>query len=102
MQVEKYNEKAKASKAAFHQFMEKKGYEAYLQATAKAVLNKGLILKRHCKVPHGEKDPAKTIRLTEVKATKKELIEAKIAESTTATLAYDLFCKLLKDNPETQ
>ncbi len=87
---------------SFHQFMEKKGYEADLQATAKAVLNKGLIPKRHCKVPHGEKDPTKAIRLTEVKATKKELIEAKIAESTTATLAYDLFCKLLKDNPKTQ
>jgi hypothetical protein len=81
--------------------MEKKGYEADLQATAKAVLNKGLILKRHCKVP-GEKDPAKAIRLTEVKATKKEPIEAKTAESTTATLAYDIFCKLPKDNPEIQ
>jgi hypothetical protein len=55
----------------FTRFMEKKGYEADLQATAKAVLSKRLILKRHCKVPQGEKDPAKAKRLTEVEAAKK-------------------------------
>ena len=85
-----------------YRFMEKKGYEADLQATAKAVLSKGLILKRHCKVPQGVKDPAKAKRLNEVEAAKKELVEAKVVESTIATLACDLFGKLLKDDPETQ
>ncbi len=56
---------------SFHQFTEKKGYKADLKMTAKAVPSKGLILKRHCKVPHGEIDPAKAIRLTEVEAAKR-------------------------------
>jgi hypothetical protein len=55
---------------AFDQFMEKKGHRADLEKAAKAVLSKGLTLKKHSKVPKGEKDPAKAERLTKVKAAK--------------------------------
>ena len=46
---------------SFHRFMEKKGYGADLESAAKAVLKVGLTLKlkKHSKVPKGEKDPAK-------------------------------------------
>ena len=79
--------------------MEKKGYGADLADT---VLKVGLTLKKHIKVPKGESDPAKAIRLTIVKAAERELNVAKVVESTVACLAFDLFCKLTKDNPEIQ
>ncbi len=59
-------------------------------------------LKKLAKTQHGEKDPAKAERLTRVEAAKVRLIKAKVAESTLACLAYDLFCKLLRDEPEIQ
>jgi hypothetical protein len=59
-------------------------------------------LKKLAKAQHGEKDPAKAERLTKVEAVKVRLIKAKVAESTLACLAYDLFCKLLRDEPKIQ
>ncbi len=52
----------------------------------------------------GEKETAtaKAGRLTRVEAAKEELEKAKITKSTCACLAYDLFRKLLRDDPETQ
>ncbi len=43
---------------SFDQLMEKKGHRADLTDAAKAVLKAGLTLKKHIKVPKGEKDPA--------------------------------------------
>jgi hypothetical protein len=57
-------------------------------------------LKKLVKAQTGEKDPAKAKRLTKVKAAKVRLINAKVVESAVACLAYDLFCKLLRDKPE--
>jgi hypothetical protein len=85
---------------SFNWFMQKKGYRADLESSAKAVLKAELTLKRHSKVPKGEKDPAKAIRLAEVKAAEKELTVAKVVKSTVTCLAYNLFHKLTKDNPE--
>ena len=85
---------------SFDRLLEKKGYGADLADAAKAVLKAGLTLKKHVKVPKGGNDPAKAIRLTEVKAAEKELTVAKVVESTVACLAYDLFRKLTKDDPE--
>ncbi len=59
-------------------------------------------LKKLAKAQHGEKDPAKAERLTRVEAVKVRLINAKVAESTLACLAYDLFRKLLRDEPQIQ
>ena len=87
---------------SFDQLMEKKGYRADLADAAKAVLKVGLTLKKHTKVPKEENDPEKAVRLTKVKAAERELSAAKVVESTVACLAYDLFCKLTKDNPEIQ
>jgi hypothetical protein len=82
--------------------LEKKGYGADLAEAAKAVLKAGMTLKKYLKVPKGENDPAKATRLTQVKAAEKELTTAKVVESTCACLAYDLFRKLTKDDPEIQ
>jgi hypothetical protein len=82
--------------------MEKKGYEKDLEAATKVTLSTTTALKKLAKAQHGEKDPAKAERLTRVKAAKVRLIEAKVVESTLACLAYDLFCKLLRDKPKIQ
>jgi hypothetical protein len=87
---------------SFFRFMEKKGYEADLEAASKVTLSMTTALKRLVKAQTGEKDPAKAERLTKVEAAKVRLINAKVAERTLACLAYDLFCKLLRDEPEIQ
>jgi hypothetical protein len=87
---------------SFAQFMAKKGYEADLKAASKVALSMTTALKKLAKAQHGEKDLAKAERLTRVKAAKVRLIEAKVTESTLACLAYDLFCKLLRDEPKIQ
>ncbi len=80
--------------------MEKKGYEADLEAASKVTLSATTALKKLVKVQTGEKDPAKTKRLTKVEAAKVRPIDAKFVESTLACLAYDLFRKLLRDEPK--
>jgi hypothetical protein len=82
--------------------MEKKGYEADLEAASKVTLRATTALKKLAKAQTGEKDPAKAKRLTKVEAAKVRLINAKVTESMLACLAYDLFCKLLRDEPKIQ
>jgi hypothetical protein len=87
---------------SFFQFMEKKGYKADLEAAAKVTLSTTTALKKLVKAQTGEKDPAKAKRLTKVEAAKVRHINTKVAESTLVCLAYDLFRKLLRDEPEIQ
>jgi hypothetical protein len=87
---------------SFARFMEKKGYKADLEAASKVTLSATTALKKLAKAQSGEKDPAKAKRLTKVEAVKVRLINAKVTESTLACLAYDLFHKLLRDEPEIQ
>jgi hypothetical protein len=87
---------------SFAQFMEKKGYKADLKAASKVTLSATTALKKLAKAQTGEKDPEKAKRLTKVEAAKVRLINVKVVESTLACLAYDLFCKLLRDEPEIQ
>ena len=87
---------------SFDHLMEKMEHRADLAEAAKAVLKTSLTLKKHAKVPKGESDPDKADRLIEVKAAERELTAAKVVESTITCLAYDLFQKLTKDNPEIQ
>jgi hypothetical protein len=82
--------------------MEKKGYKANLEAASKVTLNTTTALKKLAKAQAREKDPAKANRLTKVEAAKVRLINAKVAESMLACLAYDLFHKLLRDEPKIQ
>jgi hypothetical protein len=87
---------------SFSRFMEKKRYEADLEAASKVTLSTTTALKKLAKAQPGEKDPAKAKKLTKVEAAKVRLINAKVAESTLACLAYDLFRKLLRDEPKIQ
>jgi hypothetical protein len=87
---------------SFTRFMEKKGYKADLEAVSKITLSMTTALKKLVKAQTGEKDPAKAKRLTKVKAVKVRLINAKVAKSTLTCLAYDLFRKLLRDEPKIQ
>ena len=88
---------------SYQRYSEKLGYEADLEAASKVTLSAYQTLKKASKQP-GEKETAnaKAKRLAKVEAAKTKLEEAEIAESTYACLAYDLFRKLLRDNPETQ
>ena len=86
---------------AFFWYAENLGHEAKLESAEKATQ----AAYRNLKKIRGEKpqDPtAKTKWLKKVKVEKAELEKAKIAESTITGPAYDLFRKLLRDNPETQ
>jgi hypothetical protein len=87
---------------SFARFMEKKGYEADLEAASKVSVSATTALKKLAKAQTREKDPEKAKRLTKVEAAKVRLINAKVAESTLVCLAYDLFCKLLRDKPKIQ
>ncbi len=87
---------------SFFRLMEKKGYKADLEKASQVTLSVITALKKLAKTQHGEKDPAKAKRLTKVEAAKVRLINAKVVESTLACLAYDLFCKLVRDEPEIQ
>ena len=53
---------------SFDRLMEKKEHRADLAEAAKAVLKVSLTLKKHSKVPKGESDPSKAVRLIKVKA----------------------------------
>jgi hypothetical protein len=85
---------------SFTRFMEKKGYEADFKAASKVTLSGTTALKKLVKAQTGEKDPAKAKRLTKFEAAKVWLINAKVVESTLPCLAYDLFHKLLRDEPK--
>jgi hypothetical protein len=87
---------------SFDRLMEKKEHRAHLTEAAKAVLKVSPTLKKHFKVPKGESDPDKANRLIKVKAAERELTAAKVVESTITCLAYDLFQKLTKEDPEIQ
>jgi hypothetical protein len=87
---------------SFFHFMEKKRYKADLEVASKVTLGMTTALKKLAKAQHGDKDPAKAKRLTRVEAVKVRLIKAKVTESMLACLAYDLFCKLLRDKLEIQ
>ena len=85
---------------SYDRLMEKKEHRADLAEAAKAVLKASLTLKKQ--VPKGESDPDKAVRLIGVKAAERELTAAKVVKSTITCLAYDLFCKPTKDDPEIQ
>ena len=87
---------------SFDRIMEKNEHRADLAEAAKAVLKVSLTLNKHSKVPKGESDLSKAVRLIKVKAAERELTAAKVAKSTITCLTYDLFRKLTKDNPEIQ
>jgi hypothetical protein len=76
---------------SFDCLMEKKEHRADLAEAVNAVLKASLTLKKHTKVPKGESDPDKAVRLTEVKAAERELTAAKVVKGTITCLAYDLF-----------
>ena len=82
---------------SFDRYSEKLGYEADLEAASKVTLIAYQSIKKVVKSQPGKKEiaTAKAVRLEKVEAAKEGLEKAKIAESTFAFLAYDLFCKLL-------
>ncbi len=87
---------------SFFHFMEKKGYEAECKKASQVTLSATTALKKLAKAQHGVKDPEKAERLNKVEAAKVRLINTKVVESMLACLPYDLFHKLLRDEPKIQ
>ena len=88
----------------FFQYAEKLGHEAKLEAAEKANQAAYRILKKiRGEKPQDKESPTgKTERLKKVEVAKEGLEKAKTAESTIVGPPYDLFRKLLRDDPETQ
>jgi hypothetical protein len=87
---------------SFFQFIEKKGYKKDLKAATKVTLSVTTALEKLAKAQTRDKNPAKAKRLTKIEAAKVRLINAKVVESMLVCLAYDLFRKLLRDEPKIQ
>ncbi len=89
---------------AFFRYAEKLGHKAKMELAEKATQAAYQNLKKvRGEKPQDEESPtAETERLKKVEVAKAELEKAKIAESTITGPAYDLFRKLLQNDPETQ
>ena len=85
---------------SFAQFMEKKGYKADLEAASKVTLSATTALKNHAKAQAGEKDPAKAKRLTEVKAAKVRLINARSRKARLRVLLMTSFVNCSETSPK--
>jgi len=66
----------------FDHLLEKKGYGSDLADAAKAVLKASLTLKKHTKVPKGEEDPDKAIRLTKSRQLKESSMQPRSSRAT--------------------
>ena len=79
-----------------------KGLDVKLQATSKATVAAWKPVRKIGIVPFCESNKAKAERLLEVSVAKERAEKAQAEANTVAGLCYDLFRKLLKDEPQTQ
>jgi hypothetical protein len=87
---------------AFLQMLNRKKLADDLQKCTKAVVVAAASVRKHSKVPNGER-PAETAgRLKFLEPAKKELVTAEVSESAKVGLVYELFRKGLKEDPELQ
>jgi len=86
----------------FIQMLERKKIEEDLLKFAKAVLSPKALVRKLKTAPQGENPADKTIRLEQIEAVTKKLVEAEVCEDAKVATVYDLFCKTLKEDPELQ
>jgi len=86
----------------FIRMLERKKNEDDLLKLAKAVISPRALVRKHKTAPPGEKPANKTIRLEQLEAAIRKLVEAEVCEEAKVATVYDLFCKTLKKDPELQ
>jgi hypothetical protein len=88
---------------AFSRMLARKKLADDLQKCTKAVVTATAAVRKHSRVPIGEKTSEKAQRLSLLEpAIKKELVTSEVAETTKVTSVYELFRKGLKKEPELQ
>ena len=73
-----------------------------LQRCNKAVVTATAAVRKHSKVPNGEKTSEKAQRLSLLEPAERELVTATVAEAAKVTTVYEIFRKGLKEDPELQ
>jgi len=86
----------------FIRMLERKKIEEDLLKFAKAVVSPKALVRKLKTAPQGERPAEKTVRLEQLEAAKKKLVEAGVCEDAKVTSVYNLFCKTLKEDPELQ
>jgi hypothetical protein len=86
----------------FIQMLERKKIEDDLLKFAKAVVSPKALVRKLNTAPPGEKPADKTVRLEQLEAAIKKLVEAEVCKEAKVATVYDLFCKTLKEDPELQ
>ena len=84
---------------AFSRMLARKKLADDLQKCAKAVVTATAAVRKHSKVPNGEKTSEKAQRLSLLEPAEKELVAAKVAEAAKVTTVYELFHKGLRKIP---
>ena len=82
--------------------LKRKKIEDDLLKFARAVVSPKALVRKLKAAPMGEKPADKTVRLEQLKAAIKKLVEAEVCEEAKVATIYDLFCKTLKEDPELQ
>jgi hypothetical protein len=83
----------------FIRMLERKKIEEDLLKFATAVLSPKALVRKLKTAPQGERLAEKTIRLEQLEAATKKLVEAEVCEDAKVATVYDLFCKTLKEDP---
>ena len=84
---------------AFSRMLARKKLADDLQKCAKAVVTAMAAVRKHSKVPNGEKTSEKAQRLSLLEPAERELVTAKVAEAAKVTTVYELFHKGLRKIP---
>jgi len=86
----------------FIQMLERKKIDDDLLKFAKAVISPRALVRKLKTAPPGEKPAEKTVRLEQLEAAIRKLVEAEVSEEAKVATIYDLFRKTLKEDPELQ
>jgi hypothetical protein len=86
----------------FIRMLGRKKIEEDMLKLAKAVIGSKAQVRKLKTAPQGEKPAEKTTRLGQLEAATKKLVEAEVFEDAKMATVYDLFCKILKEDPELQ
>jgi len=86
----------------FIRMLERKRIKGDLLKLAKAVISQKALVRKLKTAPPGEKPTNKTVRLEQLQAAIRKLVEAEVSEEAKVTTVYNLFRKTLKEDPELQ
>jgi len=86
----------------FIRMLERKKIEEDLLKFAEAVISPRALARKLKTVPPGDKPADKTVRLEQLKAAIRKLVEAEVSKEAKVATVYDLIRKTLKEDPKLQ